>query len=122
VIVLTATPETGRTFYGWLGDCTGAGTCELQMTHARSVTAGFSHPPADVDRMVADLFGTPTLTPAEVRRLDCNASTAFDIGDLLCYIDDNPGLTLGPGVMTAILRQSGTTRPPRKAPGPPRED
>jgi hypothetical protein len=41
-VTLTATPEAGYAFAGWLG-CrhTGAGTCEIAVTEAREVTAAF---------------------------------------------------------------------------------
>jgi hypothetical protein len=105
-ITLTAAPGATQTFNGWTGACTGTGTCQLTMTAARSVTADFSHPPADVTKMVAQVTGTPTLTAAEIQRWDCNSTATFDVGDLLCYLD-NYGLTLSPQVMTAILRRSG---------------
>jgi subtilisin family serine protease len=41
-VTLTATPAPGSTFVGWLGACSGAGTCELPDATARVVTAGFA--------------------------------------------------------------------------------
>lgn len=41
-VTLTATPATGSTFTGWAGTCTGAGTCEVTMSQARSTTATFT--------------------------------------------------------------------------------
>jgi uncharacterized repeat protein (TIGR02543 family) len=41
-VVVTATPDSGSTFAGWKGACTGTSpTCELVMTQARTVTAQF---------------------------------------------------------------------------------
>jgi hypothetical protein len=40
-VTLTATPVSGFLFAGWNGDCSGAGTCTLDMTQSRGVSAGF---------------------------------------------------------------------------------
>jgi hypothetical protein len=40
-VTLTATPSTGSSFAGWSGACSGAGTCTVSMTQARSATASF---------------------------------------------------------------------------------
>jgi hypothetical protein len=41
-ITLTAAPDSGSTFSGWSGDCSGTGTCTVSMTQARAVTATFA--------------------------------------------------------------------------------
>ncbi|MBV6342050.1 InlB B-repeat-containing protein [Candidatus Magnetobacterium casense] len=42
-VTLTATPETGSTFDGWLGDCSGKqSTCSVPMLAARNITAMFT--------------------------------------------------------------------------------
>ncbi|OHA09255.1 MAG: hypothetical protein A3B37_03525 [Candidatus Sungbacteria bacterium RIFCSPLOWO2_01_FULL_59_16] len=52
-VTLTASPSAGSTFAGWLGDCSGIGSCNVTMTAARSVTATFnSIPPATGDMRV----------------------------------------------------------------------
>jgi uncharacterized delta-60 repeat protein len=45
---LTAAPNSGSTFKGWSGACSGAGTCTVSMSQAQSVTATFSLKPACV--------------------------------------------------------------------------
>jgi len=40
-VTLTATPAPGSAFAGWSGACTGAGSCALTMSQARTVTARF---------------------------------------------------------------------------------
>jgi len=47
VVSLAATPDTGSTFAGWSGACTGTGACSVTMDAAKSVSATFnSNPPA----------------------------------------------------------------------------
>ena len=41
-VTLTATPQSGATFSGWSGACTGTGTCTLAMSATRTVTATFT--------------------------------------------------------------------------------
>jgi len=40
-VVLTATPDSGRIFTGWSGNCSGKGNCNLIMDGAKTVTANF---------------------------------------------------------------------------------
>ena len=40
-LAATALPETGYTFTGWSGDCTGDATCQIKMSTAHSITASF---------------------------------------------------------------------------------
>ena len=40
-VTLTATPTASYFFSGWSGNCSGGGTCTLQITSAESVTASF---------------------------------------------------------------------------------
>lgn len=42
VVTVTAKADTGSTFAGWSGDCSGAGSCSVTMTSAKSVTATFN--------------------------------------------------------------------------------
>jgi uncharacterized repeat protein (TIGR02543 family) len=44
LITLTATPASGHTFAGWSGACSGAGSCQVTMSQARTVTATFTAP------------------------------------------------------------------------------
>jgi len=47
VVSLTATPDSGFTFAGWSGACSGTGACSVTMDAAKSVSANFnSTPPA----------------------------------------------------------------------------
>ena len=40
-VTLTATPNTGSSFNGWAGGCTGSGTCVITMNKAQNVTGRF---------------------------------------------------------------------------------
>ncbi|MBI3897220.1 MAG: hypothetical protein HY308_02870 [Gammaproteobacteria bacterium] len=59
-VVLTASPVAGHTFSGWSGSgCSGVTPCTVEMSAARSVTAGFSGPPdnslSDFERHLVEL-------------------------------------------------------------------
>ena len=41
VVTLVPTPETGSTFAGWSGACSGTGSCTISMSNNRSITAKF---------------------------------------------------------------------------------
>lgn len=41
-VVLTATPANGSAFSGWSGVCAGLGTCQVTLTQAQAVVAGFA--------------------------------------------------------------------------------
>lgn len=41
-VTMTAAPDSGFTFAGWSGACSGTGSCSVKMDSARSVTATFS--------------------------------------------------------------------------------
>ncbi|MCX5885490.1 MAG: RHS repeat protein [Proteobacteria bacterium] len=42
VVTLTATPDTGSTFAGWSGGCSGSGACQVTMNTDTTVTATFT--------------------------------------------------------------------------------
>jgi GH25 family lysozyme M1 (1,4-beta-N-acetylmuramidase) len=45
-VTLWATPDYGAVFTGWSGDCSGTGSCVLDMTTPKEVTATFGLPPS----------------------------------------------------------------------------
>jgi hypothetical protein len=66
VVSLAATPDTGSTFAGWSGACTGTGACSVTMDAAKSVSATFnSNPPPALSSI--------TVTPTSV--IGGNSST-----------------------------------------------
>ena len=44
-VTLTATPDSGSSFGGWTGDCSGTGACQLTMGADKQATATFNPPP-----------------------------------------------------------------------------
>lgn len=85
------------------GSPSGAGaysfTIQVSDAGARSAQQGFTLtvtgvPAAVVTSMVDALTGGPALSAAETSLYNCNASAGFDVGDLLCYLDANPTVSL----------------------------
>ena len=67
-VVLTANPGgDGSTFAGWTGDCSGTGTCTLQMTAAHALTANFVPAP----QMVNLSFSPSTAPESQMATFDC---------------------------------------------------
>ena len=56
LITLTATPAGGSQFTGWLGPCTGAGTCQFTLDGATTATATFAAPV--ITTAMLDIDGT----------------------------------------------------------------
>jgi uncharacterized repeat protein (TIGR02543 family) len=42
LVTLSAVPDTGSTFTGWSGDCTGTDDCQVTMSTTKTVTADFA--------------------------------------------------------------------------------
>jgi len=102
-VTLTATAASGQSFLGWSGDTTaGAATLKLAMAHPFSVTANFAAPGDVVNGLLVD---SPALTAAAAMVLDQlgNNNGRFDIGDLVAWLDRNPGLATSP-VLRKLLR------------------
>ncbi len=72
-VTLTATPQSGFVFAGWEGDCSGTGTCTLQMTGPKNVKADFA-PSASLSPAISagGIVGAGGSTPA-VTALSPNA-------------------------------------------------
>lgn len=75
-VTLTATPGYGQQFTGWSGACTGKGTCQVNMTEARTVEATFSPKPASITvENLGNGNGTVTSQPAGI---DCGTACHAD--------------------------------------------
>ncbi len=58
-VTLTASADSGSTFAGWSGDCSGTGACTVSMTAAHSVTATFNQ---QIPGSLSDCLDNNTLT------------------------------------------------------------
>jgi uncharacterized repeat protein (TIGR02543 family) len=56
VVTLTATADTGSTFAGWSGACTGSGACSVTMDGNKSVTATFDTTASQESRLYLPLI------------------------------------------------------------------
>jgi hypothetical protein len=85
VVSLTATPDSGSTFAGWSGACSGTGACSVTMDAAKSVSANFnSTPPAALSSITVSptsviggnsSTGTVTLTGVAASNVVMNLSS-----------------------------------------------
>lgn len=57
-VSLFAVPNSGSVFTGWSGACSGTGACNVTMTQARNVTAGFAQGVAGQSQLLVTLAGT----------------------------------------------------------------
>lgn len=89
-VTLTATPQFGSTFGGWMADgCSSAHlTCTFTLAAAKTVSVNFISPHSAHDLGLA-LIGGATLSPNDRAGLDRlgNQNGVFDLGDLLAYLD-----------------------------------
>jgi hypothetical protein len=80
VVSLTAAPDSGFTFAGWSGACSGTGACSVTMDAAKSVSANFTANPGPFTLTVAKSgagAGTVTSTPSGIScGTTCSASFA----------------------------------------------
>jgi M6 family metalloprotease-like protein len=103
-VTLTATPAAGQSFLGWSGDTTAGGAAlKLRMARPFTVTAIFASPADVVNELLA---GSAPITPAALQLLDQlgNGNGRFDLGDLVAWLDRNPGLATSPAVLR-LLRE-----------------
>ena len=96
LVTLTATPNSGSTFTGWGGDCTGTGACTVNMATSHFVTATFSTPVTFYGLTVTKSgtgSGTATSAPAAINcGSTCSASFASGTNVTLTVALD-PGST-----------------------------
>ena len=63
VVQVTETPNSGYTFAGWGGACSGTGSCSVTMSAARSVSATFTPTPVYYNLTLTTTNGGGLLTP-----------------------------------------------------------
>jgi phospholipase C len=77
-VTLTAAPNTGSTFAGWSGACSGTGTCAVTLTASTSITATFNVPTVQLTVQRAGTgTGTVASSPSGIScGATCNAGFA----------------------------------------------
>jgi hypothetical protein len=78
-VILTATPAADSRFGGWTGACTGTGSCTVNMTQVRSVTATFIPVRVLTVSRTGNGSGTVTSHPAGIS-CGSTCSHSFDYG------------------------------------------
>jgi hypothetical protein len=108
-VQLTATPNSGQTFFGWTGDIQSNNpVISVPMDKPYTVTANFGGALTTAS-VVAQLLGpTQPLTPAQVQYLDNqgNRNGLFDIGDFLAWVKAT-GAPVSPALMSQVLAGGG---------------
>lgn len=80
-VTLAAVPAAGSVFSGWSGDCSGTGSCTLNMSQARSVTATFTLLPHETLSVTKAGSGSGTVSSSPAG-ISCGSacSQAFTFG------------------------------------------
>ena len=78
-VPLTATPDSGYSFGGWTGACSGAGACSVTMTVARTVGATFTLPRYTLT-VTAPTHGTLTATGIACGTGGTDCTETYDSG------------------------------------------
>jgi len=74
-VVLTAKADTGSTFKGWSGPCTGTSTCSVTMDTAKTVVADFDKPSSKILTVILSGTGKGSVTGTKINcSPDCRES------------------------------------------------
>lgn len=88
-VTLTASPDSGWSFGGWGGACSGTGTCQITMDANKSVTATFSQNPVLTVNVSGTGTGTVTSSPSGINcGFDCSEPFARDTQVILTATPD----------------------------------
>ncbi len=125
VVTLTATPDSGSTFEGWSGACTGTGTCVVTMDGDKAVTATFEStlpPPTTFTLTVSKAgSGSGTVTSEVVNAIvgsdlelgDMSVGTGNDVtadpAGISCGSDCSENYESGTVVSLTAMPASGST-------------
>ena len=85
-VTLTAAADTGSTFTGWGGACTGTGSCAVSMHQAQQVTAEFTLNTYELSiSLIGDGSGTVTSQPPGITctGVDADCSEVFNHGTVV---------------------------------------
>jgi Bacterial Ig-like domain (group 2)/Divergent InlB B-repeat domain len=79
-VALTATPNTGSTFNGWSGACSGTGACTVTMNSNQAVTAAFNLVITSTLAITAVSSSSPTaLTPLYISTAGLDTTQPFSV-------------------------------------------
>jgi aryl-phospho-beta-D-glucosidase BglC (GH1 family) len=95
-VTLTATADSGSSFIGWSGACTGTGTCTVSMLSAKSVTATFIFGSTTCDNPITFTGSTGNFNTTEA----VCYRTSDTINGWGCYNFDGRTITVGGLVRT----------------------
>lgn len=85
-VTLTATPDTGSTFAGWSGACSGTASCTVDMLEDRTVSATFVDPSSSLGTLSVDV--EPFDASWTVREDDAGGAVVDDgTGDATLQLD-----------------------------------
>ena len=88
VVNVTATPASGYSFAYWSGACTGAGTCQVTIDTARSVTAHFSSNTAGTISYMGDIGTAVSKTSGTSLVINTTAAVAAGDDIIIAYATD----------------------------------
>jgi alpha-tubulin suppressor-like RCC1 family protein/uncharacterized protein YfaP (DUF2135 family) len=96
-VTLTASADTGSSFYGWIGACSGTSyyTCTLTMDEAKSVTATFDPPSCNLKVSMPSFASEGNVTPSmgSLSWRDIRGDGSYLIGDASYFIGTSVTLT-----------------------------
>jgi RHS repeat-associated protein len=97
VVTLTAVPDSGSTFQGWGGVCSGTGTCQVTLTSARFVTARFGKVPSSYATKYyhADVIGSIRAITKENGTLDGDRHDYRPFGEDVAPLTGDPNRFAG---------------------------
>ncbi len=130
-VTLTAAADTGSTFIGWTGACSGTGSCTVKMDAAKTVVATFNSLPKYTLSVSKNGSGTITSSPAGINcGSDCTESYTSGTNVTLTATPDSnivfagwSGACTGTGSCTVSMNAAKTvsatfSTPPNIQPSP----
>jgi len=76
-VILTATPDTGYTFGGWSGDCSGTTVCPFNVDNSKSITANFTKNTTVQPKMVVTNNGGGVIRSSP-SGINCGSTCSYD--------------------------------------------
>jgi hypothetical protein len=116
-VTLTATPASGGNFSGWMGACSGTGTCTVTMTGGQRVAATFSQESSPTVTSISPLSGPPaggtsvtitgtTLTAVTAVQFGSTNATSFSVSSTTSITATSPA---GSGIVDVTVTTAGGT-------------